>query len=292
MAYVHGHANGSDKPKILRYGHHAFEGGGAAPVDRIAKELRPEQFQCVTLLHPGEFQLLQIEAPAVPASELRSATRWRIKDMVDYHIDDATIDLLDIPLPESEAGRTHSMFAISARNEVIEACIRKFETAKIPLAAIDIPETAQRNIGTLYEEDERGVAVLYIEESTALLTVNYREELYLSRRIDLGLGDLRAAESRAETINRLTLELQRTFDHFDRQFRFATTARLMVAPLPEEVGVTESLARDLGMPVTQIDLAEVLAFDADGAQETPDAATQWRLFHLFGTSMRYEAKVL
>ena len=291
MAYVHGHANGSGKPRILRYGYRALE-GGAAPVERAVKDLHPEQFQCVTLLHSGEFQLLQIEAPTVPASELRSATRWRIKDMVDYHIDDATIDLLDIPLPESEAGRSHSMFAVSARNEVIEACIRKFETAKIPLAAIDIPETAQRNIGTLYEEGERGVAVLYVEENTALLTVNYREELYLSRRVDLGLSDLRAVESRTETINRLTLELQRTFDHFDRQFRFATTARLMVAPLPEEVGVAESLARDLGMPVTQIDLTEVLAFDANGAGAAPDAAIQWRLFHLFGTSMRHEAKVL
>ncbi len=289
LSFVHAQFGGSGKPKVLRFGEFEAEAGHA---DRVARELHAERFQCVTLLHPGEFQMLVIEAPNVPANELKNATRWRIKDMIDYHIDDATVDLLDIPPQEGEASRAHSMFAVSAHNDVIQGCIRRFEEAKIPLLAIDIPETAQRNIGALYEQGDRGVAVLHVEREASLLTVNYRKELYLSRRMDLGLKSLTSADSREDALGRITLELQRTFDHFDRQFRYASIARLMVGPLPEEVGLADHLSKNLSIPVAQIDLREVMEFEGGAVPGVPDAATQWQLFHLFGGSLRHEGKVL
>ena len=284
LAYVHAQYSGAGKPKVLRYG---ALGADAAHPERVAKELHAERFQCVTLLEPGQFQVLVIEAPKVPPNELKNATRWRIKDMIDYHIDDATVDLLDIP-PEEGDSRAHSMFAVSAHNDVIQACVRKFEEAKIPLGAIDIPETAQRNIGTLYELGDRGVAVLHLEQDSSLLTVNYRKELYLSRRMDLGLSSLGNAAAREDAFNRITLELQRTLDHFDRQFRYASIAKLLLAPMPQDVGLAAHLAANLALPVAQIDLGEVMDFEGGAA----DAGTQWQLFHLFGGSLRHEAKVL
>lgn len=287
LAYVHAQFNGAGRPKVLRFGAQGLE-PGAGHSDRAARDLHADRFQCVTVLRPGEFQVLTIEAPKVPPNELKNATRWRIKDMIDYHIDDATVDLLDIP-PQDGDSRSHSMFAVSAHNDVIQGCIRRFEEAKVPLVAIDIPETAQRNIGTLYEQEERGIAVLHVEQETSLLTVNYRKELYLTRRMDIGLKGLANPNTREDALNRVTLELQRTFDHFDRQFRFASISRLMVAPLPEEVGLMEQLAANLSIPVAAIDLREVMEFGGEGA---PDLATQWQLFHLFGGSLRHEGKVL
>ena len=282
--FVHTRAGSNVTPAVAHFGSRSLEETDA---EGFAKDLGLERYECATLLRPGEYQLLLVEAPNVPPVELKSAIRWSIKDMLDYHVDDATIDVLDIPPDASRGGRNHSMYAVAAKNDLIEARIKQFEAARVPLSVIDIPETAQRNIGALYEQPQRGLALLYPGEDASLLTVTFNQELYLARRIDIGLGDLR--DSRDETLNRMVLELQRTLDLFDRQFPQVPITKLLVAPLPEEFWLDEALRQNVGIEVEAIDLGDSFAFE--GASE-PDLATQWRLFHLFGASLRVETKVL
>jgi MSHA biogenesis protein MshI len=205
--------------------------------------------------------------------------------MVDYSMDEATIDFLDIP-PEqgAEAGRGQQLYAVLARNEVIQARIREFDKAGIALAVIDIPETAQRNIAALYEEGDRGVALVYFGADRGLLTITHRGELYLSRRLDLGIEELGADMEGADggPHERVVLEIQRTLDHFERQFRHVAVGKLLLAPTGRATLLREILQERFELPVQQIDLCEVLAFGA----ERPDEATQWRLFHHFGAALR------
>ncbi len=282
--FVHARAGPNISPTITHFGSRSLE---ETNVESFAKDAGLAQYECATLLRPGEYQLLLVEAPNVPPVELKSAIRWSIKDMLDYHVDDATIDVLDIPPDAARGGRNHSMYAVAAKNALIEGRIKQFEAARIPLRVIDIPETAQRNIGALYEEPQRGLALLYPSEEASLLTVTYGQELFLARRIDVGLSELQS--SREEALNRLVLELQRTLDLFDRQFPQVPVTKLLLAPLPEEHGLEEALRQNVGIEVEQIDMGDHLTFEGS---EPPDLATQWRLFHLFGASLRVESKVL
>ena len=168
---MHGRQDPTGKSAIARYGSASFEAKHGA-AEKLAKEMDFDRYQCATLLRPGEYQMLVVEAPTVPAVELKSAIRWRIKDLLDFHVDDATVDVLDIP-PEAGAqpGRNHSMYAIAARNEVIRGCVKTFESARIPLSVIDIPEIAQRNISALHETEGRGAALLYFNNEFGLLTI-------------------------------------------------------------------------------------------------------------------------
>lgn len=282
--FVHARAGPNISPTITHFGSRSLE---ETNVEGFAKDAGLAQYECATLLRPGEYQLLLVEAPNVPPVELKSAIRWSIKDMLDYHVDDATIDVLDIPPDAARGGRNHSMYAVAAKNALIEGRIKQFEAARIPLRVIDIPETAQRNIGALYEEPQRGLALLYPGEEASLLTVTYGQELFLARRIDVGLSELQS--SGEEALNRLVLELQRTLDLFDRQFPQVPVTKLLLAPLPEEHGLEEALRQNVGIEVEQIDMGDHLTFEGS---EPPDLATQWRLFHLFGASLRVESKVL
>ncbi len=282
--FVHARAGPNISPTITHFGSRSLE---ETNVESFAKDAGLAQYECATLLRPGEYQLLLVEAPNVPPVELKSAIRWSIKDMLDYHVDDATIDVLDIPPDAARGGRNHSMYAVAAKNALIEGRIKQFEAARIPLRVIDIPETAQRNIGALYEEPQRGLALLYPGEEASLLTVTYGQELFLARRIDVGLSELQS--SREEALNRLVLELQRTLDLFDRQFPQVPVTKLLLAPLPEEHGLEGALRQNVGIEVEQIDMGDHLTFEGS---EPPDLATQWRLFHLFGASLRVESKVL
>ena len=290
LRFVHGRFTTTGRSAIARYGSARLDARPDA-VEKLAKDLHFDRYECATLLRPGEYQLLLVEAPTVPQAELKSAIRWRIKDLLDYHVDDATLDVLDIPPETDLAGRSHSMYAVAARNEVIRERVKTFESARIPLTAIDIPEVAQRNISALHETEGRGAALLYFNNEFGLLTVTNRGELFLARRIDIGLKQILGAgpEARAELFARVVLELQRSFDHFDRQYRYVQIAKLLIGPEPEETGLYEHLKTNLDIPVEHVDLPGRLSFNGQG---NPDIATQWQLFHLIGASLRYEAKAL
>lgn len=290
LSFAHGVCAAGAKGAIRRFGTLATD-PEAKDLERFANDLEVGRYQCLTLLPAADYQLLMVEAPNVPAPELKNAVRWRIKDMIDYHVEDATVDVLDIPPDAARGGRNHSMYAVAARNEIIQRCIEQFGAAKIPLTVIDIAETAQRNIAALFEQPERGLAFLYVGAEHALLTINFRGELYLARRIDVTVDELAklARGGSQDMANRVLLELQRSFDHLDRQHPFVSLSKLVLGPEPEDTGLAAHLAANLGLPVEQARLADVIDFAPDAALSPDDA---WRLFHVLGAALRNETKTL
>jgi MSHA biogenesis protein MshI len=268
---------------------------GADALEKIGRELHANDYQCLTVLGGGEYQVFAVDAPNVPAEELKTAVRWRLKDMLDFHIDDATIDVLAIPVDKNAASRAgHGLFAIAARNQVIEQRQGVFAAAKIDLSVIDIPETAQRNIAAMVEPQGRAVAMLSFGEGGGLLTVTFSGELYLSRRIDVTLAQLLDADidnndKQRASFDKITLEVQRSLDHFDRQFHAISLARLVLAPSGAS-GLQEYLSTNLYTPVATLDLAEV--FDLAGTPELAGAAQQQKFFLALGAALRHEEAVL
>jgi MSHA biogenesis protein MshI len=270
-----------------------YPGKNAAELlEKAGRELHAHAYRSITLLSAGEYQVLSVDAPNVAPDELKTAVRWRLKDMLDFHVDDATIDVLDLPVDPNAAVRAqHSMFAVAARNSVIEARQKLFTSAKVELAVIDIPEMAQRNISALVEPPGRGVAMLSFGDEGGLLTVSYRGELYLARRIDLALGQLldEDAERRNAAFDRVTLELQRSLDNFERQYSFISVAKLVLAPSPV-VGLDEYLSSNLYTPVDTLDLATL--FDFERAPQLADTLLQQRFLVPLGAALRHEEMVL
>jgi len=258
---------------------------------KLGKELQIDRFRCCTVLGGGEYQMLSVEAPNVPVDELKTAVRWRLKDMLDFHVDDATIDVLDIPVDKNAPVRNHQMFVVAARNSVIEQRQHLFSDAEVALTVIDIPEMAQRNISALIETEGRGLAMLSFNGDGGLLTVTFGGELYLSRRIDVTLAQLLELDSEKQQMchDKITLELQRSLDHFDRQFHFINVAKLVLAPTGA-LGLHEYLATNLYMPVEAMDLGDVL--DLGNMPELQEEAQQQRFFLTLGAALRHEELVL
>jgi len=115
--FAHG-CHGVPKSQITLYGTYELA-EDKQDLAKVAQLLHTSRYECAALLQPGDYQLLLVEAPTVPKEELKAAIRWRIKDMIDYHVDDATVDVLEIPQQEAAAGRSRLMYAVSAPNELI-----------------------------------------------------------------------------------------------------------------------------------------------------------------------------
>ena len=162
-----------------------------------------------------------------------------------------------------------------------------YTECKIALAVVDIPEMAQRNVAALMEPEGRGLAMLSFDGEGGLLTVTFDGELYLARRIDVTLAQLASVDDaqRQQYYDRITLELQRSFDHFDRQFHFISISKLVLAPTGSE-GLHGYLADNLYMPVEMLDLA--LLFDFSRVTDLQSAANQARFFLSLGAALRQE----
>ncbi|WP_242489932.1 agglutinin biogenesis protein MshI [Noviherbaspirillum cavernae] len=277
--------------------HAGFYSGGAGAdaeaLGRIAKDLRADRYRWTNLLSLGEYQMLSVDAPNVPPDELKTAIRWRLKDMLDYHIDDATIDVLDVPAEKNSRGRAHAMYAVAARNQLIERRQALFDDARLPIRVIDIPEMAQRNVSALLEPEGRGLAMLSLHEDSGLLTITFDGELYLSRRIDVALSQLTAPDEneKAAAYERMVQELQRSLDHFDRQYHFVTVARLVLAPSGSMTAdVQAHLAASLYIPIETLNLESVV--DISRVPELKSPQSQQRYFMTIGAAMRHEVKAL
>lgn len=255
---------------------------------RLVKELHLPNFHVMTVLGGGEYQVLAVEAPAVPASELRTAVRWKLKDLLDFPVDQATIDVLDIPADTAFQSRGASIFAVAAFNAMVEIRQNLFVDAGIEMRTIDIPEMAQRNVSAFLEPPGRGVAMLSFNGDGGLLTVTFKGELYLSRRIDVMLDQLRDTDHdrRNGCFDKITLELQRSLDHFERQYNFISVSKLVLAPLGAP-GLDEYLSSNLYTPVESLDLASV--FDLGSFAELQDQLQQQRFFLTLGAALRDEA---
>jgi MSHA biogenesis protein MshI len=299
------------KPEVMSYGEERTGGDAKS----LAAALKGFGLRGVrngsTLLDVAEYQFVAVDAPDVPEAELKSAMKWRLKDIVGFPVEEAVFDLLAIPGPDGAAFRTRSLFAVVAKSETLKGRVAKFDEARFRLSVIDVPETAQRNVAALYEEEGRGIVWLYFDESGGLMTINFKGELYHARRLrrknenilakhavpdrrgsgtrdgpleivsaDIAEAD---AEGREEIFNRLLLELQRTIDNFERQFSFIPLTKIMVGPEPEDTGLAAFLRANLALPVEEPTLEDVLEF-APGM--LPERRDQWRFFHLFGCALR------
>lgn len=229
------------------------------PVARVLARLSNRRAPTVSVLDPGGYRLLLVEAPDVPPDELRAAVRWRIKDLIDFHVDDAVIDVFEMP-PHARGGRNKMMYAVTARAEYVKQQIDLIEGAGLKLDVIDINELSLRNVATLFEAEGRGTAFLYLGERKSTLLLVRQGVLYLARHVETGVATLaEAGELRPELVGGLALEVRRSLDYFESHYEQTSIPQLHTCGL--EAQDREQLARELGIAVRDVELGSLLDMD-------------------------------
>ena len=265
-------------PKLLAAGAVPVEGDNWAAALGTLFKRGPTSL----VLNAADYKLRMLEAPNVPSEEIKSAVRWQIQDMLDYHADDGTVDILRVPQPE-HLNHARQIFAVAAKNSLIAEETALATAAGLKLSIIDIIETAQRNLVARLEKPGRALAVFSFIETGGLLTLTLDGELCMVRT--LGVSHAHVAGPDAEAaIDRLTLEFQRTLDTFDRQFGGVPVDRVLLVPVDGIDGLLAGLAANLALPVEWLDLSSVLDVSA-----IPDMrALPAGCYHAIGGALRRE----
>ena len=170
------------------------DGGAEALVSRL-HELGLKGLNVRAMLRPPQYQFLQIDAPAVAPEELRSAARYQIRDMLDVHVDDITLDVMRVgDGKQKEKGAQH-LFVVAATNTVMRGLIDLGDTMQWQMPVIDIQETAQRNLQSALSRQEgllsrADAALVLVDPRQAVLTISANEELFYTRRLEVPEGFL------------------------------------------------------------------------------------------------------
>jgi len=272
------------QPKVHACESFARSGNDIDALKRLRNAKRIARTRCTTVLAHGQYQLLQVEVPensrGMARDELRESLRWRVKEMVDFPVDTARIDILDIPQP---GGRSMQLWVVLAGRQTLEPRVHAFQDTRTPLNAIDIPELAQRNLATLFEEPHRALALVAFDNRGGRLTVTHEGNLYMTRHIDVGGNEL-AGPNAAALHERALLDIQRTLDNFDRNYSALPLTRLLVGPLPGGQAFIEYLRNNLSLPVMQANLAEVL--DITATPRLAEASAQADCWLALGAALR------
>lgn len=278
-------------PRVVRCEYHETGAVTASSLEKLRRDAHIGDQDVSTLLAPGEYQMLLVDAPNVPTDEMKTAVRWKIKDGLNYHIDDATVDMVQIPASKYGSGRPQSLYAIAAANSIIKERIRIFEQAKIKLDVIDIQEMAQRNIARLFEREDRALVMLAFDDYGGLMTFTAGGELYLSRRIEISVGQLLDAneELRQQYRDRVATELQRSLDYFDRQYNNLPVDMVLVC-VPDNTGLVEFLTSELDAKVQKLDLSQVM--DISAVPALADSEFVSHTLPALGAALRHESRAL
>ncbi|MFN0183981.1 MAG: type IV pilus biogenesis protein PilM [Aquabacterium sp.] len=242
------------------------------------------QRRCVALLSRGQYQMLPLDAPDVPREDWKAALRWQLKDLVEFPVDAASIDLLE--LPAAAIRGQAKVLAVAAPTAGLRPLAQAAEDAGMPWQAIDIPETALRNICALVETAGRAQALLQITAAGAQLVITLAGDLLLARAIDLPGAALAQDDddARRSAFDRAGLELQRTLDSFERQFSAVTLSRLLLVPAAGVAGLADHLRELLYVPVELLDLADHL--DLSEVPELADPALLGPHLSAIGAALR------
>jgi MSHA biogenesis protein MshI len=236
--------------------HCVLEPAGADDaMPRAVRQLKDRKLPTVSVLPETAYHMLLVEAPQVPPEELRGAVRWRIKDLIDFHVDDAVIDVFQMP-SHGRGGPNQMMYAVAARTKNVRDEVAAAENAGLNLDAIEIVELSLRNIAVRLEEDARGVALLYLGDTGGTLLLLRQGTLYLARHIETGVRTLRDANGlRAELVSGLALEARRSLDYFESHYEQRSIPVLYTCGL--EGPDRERLATELGVVVRNLELREL-----------------------------------
>lgn len=208
------------------------------------------------VLPMDDYQVFQLERPeGIADSELADALRWKLKDLIDYSPADAVCDVFEFP-KDASRGRGELVNLAVARKSLVAGYLELLDAAGLTLHSVNIAELALGNLAAGLDTPNRSVALVYLSENHGQVVVCRGDTLYLSRRLDVALADLRDASRQEVTVQSLALEVQRSLDYFESQLGQAPPRQLHLLSQDRVLPLAPMLSAYVALAVEPLDLLQ------------------------------------
>ena len=277
----------SGRPRVLACAEQAPGELNTKTLASLTKTLGNGNGNWLYTLRRPDYKMLVLPAPAVQAGEMEQSLRWALTNQVDYPVDEANVAWMKIPTLEQMPNRAEHVYVMVARQDVVTGAEQAFKAAGIDLAAVDVHETAQRNIANLVGKPNEGVGLLRVGRDGVQFTVTYNGVLYMERFVVEALFDDKPQDPAAElrAMERIALQVQRSLAFIERNMSFLTVARVLIAPLPRPMPLEKTITELLDLPVEMLNLAD--CFDCSQVPDLLQDKNQARFFTALGAALRF-----
>ncbi|GEM_PF-4730280 len=193
-------------------------------------------------LHPDDYSLRLVERPVnVPDEDLTDATRWLVRDLIEFDVENAELATLTLP-EDANRVRTPHMFVIAARNGPVLDLAHVIDGAGLRLLGFEIVESTMLALDERMPEVAGGSAMVRFHSKSNVLTVAHDHHLYLTRNIHVeyeqveswaqiaGVVDDPSGPEMMGHLDPLLLDLQRSLDYYESEYGQAPVSRLMLLP--------------------------------------------------------------
>ena len=201
-----------------------------------------QDWSCRCTLSPDDYSLRLVERPTnVPDDELVDATRWLVRDLIEFDVEQAGLTILTVPQDSSRA-RTPRMFVVAAKHENLFDLGHAIEGSGLSLAGYEIVESSMLALESRMSDVVAGTAALRIHDKSSALTLSHDKHLYLARNLHVDADAIEIAAQHAlndaspsnpevvELLDPLLLDIQRSLDYYESEYGQAGASRLTLLP--------------------------------------------------------------
>ncbi|CAK0745299.1 MSHA biogenesis protein MshI [Gammaproteobacteria bacterium] len=227
---------------------------------------------CVGCLEGQSYQFIPLAHPGLADAELREALRWQVREMLNFPAEEAVTDYLEPPVQRSGS----RILVAVAQQSIVADRAQLIQQAGFNLVAMDVRETALRNLASRLPQNRQGVALIGFSWEDGLLTVSHQGRLVVTRTLDTGERSLRNRipdgddwnDATIVVLDHLVLEVQRLFDYHDSHFQQPPVAALFLPPGTRRAPIFERYFRaNLSVNVLTLDLKEIFEIGEDLSPE-------------------------
>lgn len=247
--------------KLLVCEYQACEDDSRAQLQAWVERLHLKDMPTSVVLHPSFYQLLLADAPAVASEELSQAVRWKVKELLDFPLDQAAI--AHFPLPEDAyRGRQKMLYVAALRKEELSSLVTPVEEAGLAVDCVEIAELAMHNLVSRMPTEPGGVALVQLNDKGGFINLVEEGRVYLSRRLDVGLSGFDPVGDNTAFLDALYLDIQRSLDFYEAQLGKGIITQLWYSPgLPATADIGAFLSSQLGLNVSALDLSPLELID-------------------------------
>lgn len=210
----------------------------------VAKHSLGKNLDVNLILPPPDYRTLTIDAPDIEPSEYHHAAAWLVKDLLDYPVTEADIDLFPMP-----AGEQKKLYLICARQSVIRGYISEFQKLHMNLMGTETIELALRNLLLLKQVDN--CLLMFKTDYFTGVMIYKHQTIYLVRSIRADLDEM--------SHRKLITELKRSLDYFKNQTKEEPPQKIILTPnLLVYDHLQEHLTNQFNMSIEYIDPRELV----------------------------------
>ncbi len=204
------------------------------------------------VLNEAQSQVVQVDKPSLPESEINSALKWQIKDLVNVSPDNMVLDYFDAP---TLAGGKEKINVVCAPLDELKKLLDATEQGDVKVSTITTQEFAFANL--LPPQKSAMLLVCQQPNEEIVLLIVKQGQIFFQRRLRgfAQISKKTAEELSFSVIDNISLEIQRSTDYFERQLKQAPIKEIKVLlPIDLETVFIDKLSENSGVPVSALEL--------------------------------------